>query len=361
MAYNIKIRGVIDSIDWDWGEEVFTPSMIESELERANGDDLLIDIDSVGGCVHSGINIYTKIRRYAQEHNAVVTTRTDGFVASIATIVFSAGDKRIVNEFMQPFVHEPWMMLWSVTATEVRKDLATLEATKHMLADFYSKHTTLSYTEAHELMENDTWMTAEYCKEIGFATEIETLSNSDMRLVASLRSNLTTTKNNTMTKKKTSTLSWMKRITNAMGPAPKAQLELADEAGKLVVFPELEVEDTPKLGDKVTYDGDAMYTGSLETEEYIIEVLDGVITEVIVIAEIDKDEIIDELVAKIETLNAEVVASKEENTRLNGVINSIKSDAKPDTTKTTAGNKGEEISAVDASIAKIRNRRKNAK
>lgn len=164
-----------------------------------------------------------------------------------------------------------------------------------------------------------------------------------------------------MTKKKTSTLSWMNKIANAIGSSTKAQLELADEAGKLVVFPELEVEDTPKVGDKVTYDGDAMYTGSLETEEYIIEALDGVITEVIVIAEIDKDEIIDELVAKIETLNAEVVASKKENTRLNGVINSIKSDAKPDTTKTTAGNKGEEISAVDASIAKIRNRRKNAK
>src|SRR5690625_1148507 len=312
--HHIKIQGVIDSQDWGYGDiKVYTADKIESDLSKAKGGDLLIDIDSVGGCVHTGINIYSKIKRYAKKHNANVTTRTDGFVASIATIIFLAGDKRIVNEFMQPFVHEPAMWPMSENVDEIRKEADDLDTVRKMLADFYSKHTSLSYFEALDMMKSDTWLTADKSLEIGFATEIEELSNENYKVVASLK-NEYKSKINNMSKKE-GMLTRMGRFFNAI-PAVKAELELADKAGNPVVFPELEAGDEPSEGDKVTVDGDANFTGQVETEKYIIAVKDGVVTEVMVIDEIDRDEMIDALLDKVEELKAQMSLKDKEVERL---------------------------------------------
>lgn len=364
MSYHIKIQGYIDSYDWGWeGEKVYTATKIEEQLELAKGRDLLIDIDSVGGCVHTGINIYSKIRRYAKLHDASVTTRTDGFVASIATIIFLSGDNRVVNEFMQPFVHEPSMWIMSENVDEIKKEAESLDTVRQMLAEFYSKHTTLSTEEALVLMKEDSWMDADFCLSVGFATEIEELSNSDYKLVASLKSKLNQKPNNKKMSKKEEKLSWVGRLLNMRtNHSVKAELELADVAGNAVMFPELDSEDTPSQGDKVTVDGDANHTGTVETEEYILSVEDGVLTEVIVIAEIDKDEVIDELLETIEKLEEEVVTAKAESTRLTGVMNAMKSGGKPDTDKKQKQDKPlEKSSGVSASIAKIVERNKNKK
>lgn len=356
MSYHINLRGVIDSNSF-WGEEVFTPTMIENELKNAKGEDLIIDIDSVGGCVHSGISIYSKIRRYAKENDATITTRTDGFVASIATIIFLAGDKRVVNEFMQPFVHEPWMWIDSNTVDEAKKDVESLEVTRNILADFYSKHTTLSIDEALLLMKNDTWMDAEYCLSVGFATEIEELSNKDYKLVASLRSKLN------KKEMKKNNQNWFNKVANILtNHKTKAQLELADVAGNSVVFPELEEGDVPKEGDKITVGEDANYTGAVETDDYVIETADGLVVTVVDKNETDKDEVISDLVEIIESLEGEVASAKADLKAKNALIASMKSNGNPSDKKERKDYKNpKDESNVSASIAKILERNKNKK
>lgn len=355
MAYHFKISGEIASEDY-WGYDgIFTPQMIDSELITANGEDLLIDIDSIGGCVHSGISIYTKIKRYAKLHNAHVTTRSDGFVASIATIIFLAGDSRIVNEFMQPFVHEPWMWTDATTADDIINEGVGLNNTRKMIAEFYSKHTNISVDEALSLMKNNTWMSADYCLEIGFATEIERLSDADYKIVAKFKNNINQ-KTKKMSKNKPN---WFARAAKILSNH-KAALELSDVAGKAIVFPNLETGDVPKKGDAVTVGEDSNFTGVVETDDYVLDVVDGVLASVVDKNEVDKDEVIEGLLEIIENLEESEASAKKENKRLNGIIASLKSGGNPKGTR-DSNKDGGDTSDVGGAIAKIRERRKNKK
>lgn len=344
--HHFKINDIIDS---QFGYNI---DKLEAELSKANGSDLFIDIDSVGGCVYTGINIYTQLRRYAKENNATITTRSSGFVASIATVIFLAGDNRIVNEFMQPFVHEP-KLTWSeaTTADEFRKESDELEKKRNLLAEFYEANTSMTKNQALELMANDTWLSADECLRLGFATEIERLSRNQAQLVAQFKSKLINKNDRKMSENKKS---WFERLTNIQRKTV-AQLELADVNGDPIVFPELEPESTPEVGDSVVVNGDANYTGAVETEEFLFTVENGVITELVDKVEVEDNPLIQELIEIIEEKEEEIGRlenSLKEANRLRNVI----AGREP-----KAFRNGKDVAQVtdkaSAAIARIKNRK----
>lgn len=345
--HHFKINDIINS---QFGYNI---DKLEKELSKANGSDLFIDIDSVGGCVHIGINIYTQLRRYAKENNAIITTRSSGFVASIATVIFLAGDNRIVNEFMQPFVHEP-LYAWSdaTTADEFRKEAEELEKTRNLLAEFYEANTSMTKTQALELMANDTWLTADECLQLGFATEIERLSRKQAQMVAQFKSKLINKNDRKMSENKKS---WFERLTNIQRKAV-AQLELADVNGEPIVFPELEATDNPAEGDKVVVNGDANYTGAVETEEFAFTVENGVVTEIVDKAEVEDNPVIQELIEIIEEKDKEIERLENSLEQANKLRNVI---AGREPKATRNGKDAEQVTdKASAAIARIKNRKK---
>ena len=65
----LSIKGTIcendDSWIYDWfGMENTCPKMVENALAEANGEDVDIDINSGGGSVFAGSEIYSAIRGY---------------------------------------------------------------------------------------------------------------------------------------------------------------------------------------------------------------------------------------------------------------------------------------------------------
>lgn len=361
MEYRFKIKGIIVPESYGWMGE-FDPTMLDEHLTLADGQDLFIDIDSVGGCVTSGLSMYVSLRRYADEHQAKITTRTSGFVASIATAVFLAGERRIVNEFMQPFIHEPYYE-WteSQTSDDFKKDYQELEKSKQLIAEFYSKTTNLSVEDALEIMANDTWMSAEECLAVGFATEIEELSQSGMKIAAKLKSKYNN-KATKMSKKSESKMAWYERLANTLkGDTPKAELELASVDEKTIVFPTLEATDTPTVGIPIVVDDDAKYTGEVETDEFVITVEDGMTTAVFDKTEINEEEVIEELLAKVETLTealAKANAKKDEYAKLYNSIGS-KKEAPKSGKETKAEAKDED--PVATAVSNIKERLKNKK
>src|SRR6476620_9063686 len=109
--HEIKIYGEIVPFEEQWiidqGGYV-NLSVIQEQLLKANGKDIKVRIRSMGGDVQTGFDIYNELRRYAKENNAKITTLGEGFVASIATIFFLAGDERILTESTNPFIHNAW-------------------------------------------------------------------------------------------------------------------------------------------------------------------------------------------------------------------------------------------------------------
>src|SRR5690554_3731948 len=289
MSYYFQINGAIEAESYY--DDAFSLQDLNFHLQQANGEDLYIDINSIGGDLHTGVSIFTNLLRYAETNNAHITTRANGFVASIATVIFLAGNKRIVNEYMQPFIHEPLFFggTGSQTTKEIQEDVVALQKARDLMADLYSEFVGIDKSKALELMANNTWLTANECLELGFATEIEKLKRSDMRIVASLKSKLIN-KYAKMSKKQST---WQRLA--ALLKTTSAQLELADVSGNPVIFPELEEGDTPKEGDKITVDGDAAFSGEVETEQYHIVAIEGVVESVIDKTEVNEEEIIEEL------------------------------------------------------------------
>lgn len=148
---------------------------VQNQLAQAEGKDLKVRINSIGGDVSEGFAIYSELRRYAKENNTRITTIAEGRCASIATVIFLAGDERIVSKYVEPFVHYAWTEM-SGSADDFRNVANDLERINRQIAKHYADHTLLNERQALDLMGKDTSLTPEECVQLRFATKIEEVS-----------------------------------------------------------------------------------------------------------------------------------------------------------------------------------------
>lgn len=181
---NINIYGDITS--WAWEELGEMSAVILSKRIEELGDVSKINvyINSYGGEVAEGLAIYNALKR----HKAKVTTYCDGFAASIASVIFMAGDERIMNESSLLMIHNAWTFAQG-NAEQLRKQAEDLEKITQASVIAYKAHSSLSEKEIKKLMDKETWILPEEALEYGFATKIEkaektaTSQNAKMRLL----------------------------------------------------------------------------------------------------------------------------------------------------------------------------------
>ena len=167
QAATINIYGDITS--WDWYDGEISAATLSKQLE-ALGDVQQIDvyINSYGGEVAEGLAIYNALRR----HKAKVTTYCDGFACSIASVVFMAGDERVMNEASLLMIHNAWTWA-SGNADELRKQAEDLDKITQASVEAYKAHSSLTEDEIKELMNAETWILPEEAASYGFATTID--------------------------------------------------------------------------------------------------------------------------------------------------------------------------------------------
>lgn len=142
-----------------------------SQMLDSLGDvnEIAVYINSYGGEVAEGLAIYNALKR----HKAKVTTYCDGFACSIASVIFVAGDERIMNDSSLLMIHNAWSLAMG-NAKELRKQADDLDKITQASITAYKAHSTLSEDEIVEMMDNETWILPEEAIEHGFATAIET-------------------------------------------------------------------------------------------------------------------------------------------------------------------------------------------
>jgi len=137
------------------------------DLNRAKGRDLNLTIHTPGGEVIDGLAIYNALRK----HDGKVNVTIDAYAASMGSVIALAGDSvRIVdNGFV--FVHNP-LTLAVGNAAEMEKISEDLRKFEQNLVNIYVERTGLKEDSVRELMDAETWLTAEEAVEKGFADEI---------------------------------------------------------------------------------------------------------------------------------------------------------------------------------------------
>ena len=129
--------------------------------------DLTVRINSPGGEITEGNAIANVLKR----HEGNVTTCIDGLAASMATVVALAGSKVTMAENAYFMVHNPSGSAWG-GSEDLRKQADLIDKMRDGLLKAYVAKTGLSEDEIGELMDNETWMTAQEAKDYNFIDEI---------------------------------------------------------------------------------------------------------------------------------------------------------------------------------------------
>lgn len=169
----INIYGDITS--WAWFDDEISASTLSKQLEELGDvDEIHVFINSYGGEVAEGLAIYNALRR----HKAKITTYCDGFACSIASVIFMAGDERVMNEASLLMIHNAWTWA-SGNAEELRKQADDLEKITQASVEAYKAHSSLSEDEIKELMNAETWILPSEALEYGFATKVDKTENKN--------------------------------------------------------------------------------------------------------------------------------------------------------------------------------------
>ncbi|PHD55763.1 head maturation protease, ClpP-related, partial [Bacillus toyonensis] len=117
----------------DWFEmDATSPGKITKELDHANGEDLIVSINSPGGYVDEGSEIYTALKNY----HGHVEVQIVGLAASAASIIAMAGDKVRISPTAQIMIHNA-SMLRGGDHRDMEKAAEMLKTTDHTLVNAY--------------------------------------------------------------------------------------------------------------------------------------------------------------------------------------------------------------------------------
>jgi ATP-dependent protease ClpP protease subunit len=234
--------------------------------------DYIVHVHSPGGDVFEGYAIYNAIKNTGKN----ITVQIEGVCASIATLIASAGSKIIMNTKSQFMVHNPKITSVSGDHKELRNVAAQLERIKTQLIQSWLDRTSLSEQELSKMYDNETWLTPEQAKDLGFVDEVQEV----LKAVASADP-----KNYKHMEDKKTILSQITKMLNQLFASDEKSIEpknvtdtLAD--GTVII---VESEDGDWAGKRVTYeDGSPLPPGdhALAGERLLVVGEGGVISEV---------------------------------------------------------------------------------
>lgn len=163
----LNIYGDITS--WPWLDSDVSAANLSKQLESLS-DVTQIDvyINSYGGEVAEGLAIYNALKR----HKAKVTTHCDGFACSIASVIFMAGDERVMNEASLLMIHNAWTLAEG-NAAALRKQADDLDKITQASVEAYKAHSSLTEEEIKALMDAESWILPDEALSYGFATSVE--------------------------------------------------------------------------------------------------------------------------------------------------------------------------------------------
>lgn len=169
--YNIKAEASSKSADVYIFDEIGTfgltaQSFIE-EIKSYKDTPMSLHINCVGGDVFEGMAIYNVLKK----RTARTTVYIEGIAASMGSVIALAGDEVVMAENSLFMIHNAWGGAMG-EATEIRKTAALLDKISGEIADIYTKKTNLPYNRVKEMMDEETWLSADEAYNLGFIDSI---------------------------------------------------------------------------------------------------------------------------------------------------------------------------------------------
>jgi len=162
----LYIYSTVESDSWWKESETSAKHFRDALAQHPNAKEIKIYINSLGGSVMEGIAIYNQLKRHA----AKKTVYIDGFACSIASVIAMAGDTVIMPKNTVMMIHNAWTIVMG-NAAELRKAADDLDIINQASRQAYLDKSGGKITEEKltELLDAETYLTAEQCIAYGFA------------------------------------------------------------------------------------------------------------------------------------------------------------------------------------------------
>lgn len=168
----VQIKGVIVANDdlwiYEWFEmEATSPNKVAEEISAANGEPLEVYINSPGGDVFAGSEIYTLLKEYKGD----TTGKIVGIAASAASVAAMGIKNLLIAPTAQIMIHN----VSSMAAGDYRTMQHESEVLKNWntsIANAYALKSGMPIDELLRLMNKETWLTAQQALEQKFVDGI---------------------------------------------------------------------------------------------------------------------------------------------------------------------------------------------
>lgn len=128
---------------------------------------IYIYISSPGGDLFAGFSVYDRM----MSCDARLVTVIDGMCASTATLMFLAGDERLVRPHSFMLIHQISSMI-SGTHEQTKDNIAVNEICMKKLEKIYESRSRLKSDEIKEMLKRETWIESADCLKYGLATGV---------------------------------------------------------------------------------------------------------------------------------------------------------------------------------------------
>lgn len=178
-AIEIKIYGDIGDNFWEkWEKEYLGEERDDEQVQnldelnallKKNSNAATIDIyiNSNGGDVFDGVAMLNVLKR----HKAYKRVHIDGFACSIASVIAMCGNQIIMPKSSMMMIHNPWTVAMG-NAKELRKVADDLDKINETIKNAYRSKMKISDEKLTELMDAESYLTADECLEYGLCTKV---------------------------------------------------------------------------------------------------------------------------------------------------------------------------------------------
>lgn len=143
-------------------------------IRNADEDEkIVLTIDSPGGSLTAGIEIYHALKK----HPGHVIAKVDGCAASAASMIMCGADTVQVYKSSIVMIHGVQMMDQQISASNIDKLKRNIETIDSAIAEIYVRKTGIEEETIRDWMNPEKWMNGAEAVELGFADELREEEN----------------------------------------------------------------------------------------------------------------------------------------------------------------------------------------
>lgn len=165
--YEIEMMG--DIVNEGWYDSDVSPKRIKDQLAEAEGSEIYIPMNSGGGSTIAGSAIINMMRAY----KGTIHVHNIGISASMASVILAEADVASMADNALLMIHNPWSMAVG-DSDDMKHQADLLDKIKASLLQAYVRKTGLSEEKVSDMMDAETWLTAQEAYDLGFVDEVTT-------------------------------------------------------------------------------------------------------------------------------------------------------------------------------------------